>query len=251
MQLLIMKQDRGVHTKGDIVEVRATGTPFTGREPDRFVMVEEPDTPMAEYLHYNGSWERIIDYGIVASNLVVDGFRLRLFSPLVDSSLKGAITRAEVERFIQSWNGTVFSVSPNEVVFDLLIYDALKSAAFWEVDITGVIFTETSYAQATGIHTVEIDYNAIGNNPTYVEKYVIKKGATVVSHSGKVLTAEFTRADVRAEFEEDIRQKARRQIEKRRYRVPSGVVDAVIANGGTMTPDITTLVSWIEDKTAD
>jgi hypothetical protein len=46
MQLLIMKQTKGAHLKGDIVEIRATGTGFGGSEPDAFVLVEVPDVPM-------------------------------------------------------------------------------------------------------------------------------------------------------------------------------------------------------------
>src|SRR6056297_356629 len=145
MQLLIMKQDKPPHYKGDIVEVRASGTPFGGKEPDAFVLVEVPNVPMADFEGYNLSWEREIAFDVVASDPAQDGFRLRLYSA-TENTGAGAITKDEIDSFIEAWGGTIVDYAANEVRFDITIYGALTSAAFWEIPTIAenVIFSELS-----------------------------------------------------------------------------------------------------------
>lgn len=250
MQLLIMKDDRPPHYKGDIVEVRASGTPFGGREPEAFVLVEVPDVPMTAYEHYNNAWERIIDFSIVAQDAAQDGYRIRLFSTLTAGEL-GVITKDHVEAFIASWGGSVYSWASNEVVFDIRIYDALVSTAFWEIDISNVVFSELSYDQGTGIHRIQANYNALGNNPTYIERYVRGKNLNIISHADKVLVYDADRNIVRDHFQNDIKEKSKSTIVRRRYYVNPGVVDFIIPQGGRITTDEATMLSYLRDKVTD
>ena len=255
MQLLINKIDFTVYLKGRYLEVRASSSPFGGNEPDKFVLIHVLNLPMTDYLYLDTAWERIIEYEIVSSNPTVDGYRIRLYSPLIDSANKGQITLAEVEAFINGWGGTVFSSGTNEVVFDILIGDAIQSQRFWRINLTNVVFTENSYTQATGIHELEIDYSAANGisdyAPSRIEKYVTRKGGVVLSHQDEVVTAEFHRSDVRTLFQEDIRLKSQKIIEPKRYYVGTGVVDYIVGQGGEITIDISTLLSYIHDSTED
>jgi hypothetical protein len=247
MQLLIMKETKGAHEKGDIVEIRASGTPFGGKEPNIFVLVKVPDVPMTAYRNYNRAWERQIGFEVVGSDASTDTHRLKLSSELI-SGTDGIVTHEEAESFIESWGGTVFSADTNEIVFDISIYDALVSTAFWEVDVSGAVFTEVSYDQATGIHRISVDYSALGNNPTYVEGYVERLGLDIVSHENRVLVYDANRAVVRTAFQDDIKEKLKKQVRRRRYCVAPAVVDSIIANGGTITTDETTMLNYIQDK---
>ena len=247
MQLLIMKADAPPHYKGDIVEIRATGTPFGGKEVAAFVVAEVHDVPMTDFIDYNKSWDLDLGFAVVAQDTSIDGYRLRLFSQLI-SGVMGIVSQADVDQFIQSWGGVVHSVDVNEVVFDVTIYNALVSAAFWEVDVSQVVFTELAYDVATGIHRIQADYSALANNPTYVERYVAGMGLSIVSHANKVLVYDADRAVVRDAFQRDIQQKAKKTIARRRYHVGSGVVDYIITQGGQVTTDRATLVSYIQDK---
>jgi len=251
MQLLIMKETRKNHFKGDIVEIRATGTGFGGSEPEAFVLAEVPELPMTDYEHYNGKWERIIDYEVVAQDKAQDGFRLRLFSTLVDSHLQGIVTKEAVEQYINSWGGSVHSFDTNEVVFDIRIVDAMQSPAFWEIPADEIVFTEIAYDQETGVHRIEIDYSARENSPTYVERYVRGKGATILSHANRVLTVDIPRSAVRQEFERDIAEKARKLIARRRYHVSEAVVDYIVSQGGYIQTDEATMLTYIKDKVAE
>lgn len=251
MQFIFLKADNGLYKKGDCIEIRASSTPFTGLEPSKFVMVEVTNTPIDSYDIYRERWERIIDYEVVNSNPSIDGFRIRLYSPLYDSSGNGKITLAEVQTFVENWGGSIFSSGDNEVVFDVLIYDAICSPNFWEIPIDDIVFTENSYTEATGIHEVEIDFSALGNNPTYVERYVMEKGGTIISNVNKVITAEFHRSDVRTLFQEDIKEKAKKLVFPYRYYIGSGVVDYIVGQGNSITTDLTTLLGYLHDKTED
>lgn len=247
MQLLIMKADTPPHSKGDIVEIRATGTPFAGKEVDYFVVAEVPDVPMTDFVDYSNPWKLEIGFAVVAQDTAIDGYRLRLFSELI-SGVLGVVSQADVEQFIQSWGGAVHSVAANEVIFDITIYAALTSPTFWDIDISQVVFTELAYDETTGIHRIQADYSALANNPTYVERYVAVKGLSIVSHADKKLVYDADRAVVRTAFQEDIKRKSSKTIARRRYYVGSGVVDYIVANGGMVTTDRATLESYVQDK---
>jgi hypothetical protein len=250
MQLLIMKYDKGTHTKGDIVEIRASSTGFGGLEPVTFVLAEVPDLPMADYKDKSSAWERLIDFSVSGQDLSVDGYRLKLFSTLV-AGTSGIITREEVEAFINSWGGVVFSVAVNEVLFDITIFDALTSKPFWDGrDISQILFSEISYDQETGIHQIQADYSALENNPTYIETVIANKGMTVTSHNEKIITFEGDRETARNEFQKDIKEKSKKLVERRRYYVNPGVVDYIINQGGSIVTSKATLDTYIKDKLA-
>ena len=250
MQLLIMKQDKPPHYKGDIVEIRATGTPFGGKEPDAFVLVEVDDAPISEFEGRSIAWECQIDFSVVSHDAANDKYRLKLYSTTANNGL-GEIAKEDVEAFIQNWNGTVVDYATNEVTFDLSIFDALTSPAFWEVDVSSLVFTETAYNQDTGLHTIELDYSAIDNNPTYVEMYVKRMGLAITNHSNKILTYEADTSTVNQAFQSDLKEKTNKRVARRRYHVSESVVDTIVDNGGTYTTDLSTLRNYIMDKASE
>ena len=248
-QLAIAKDNTRLPTeKGDIIGVRATGTPLPGPTSPH-VIAEVLDLPMDDFEQYKAKWERVVDFEVVASDPAQDGFRLRLYSTTANAG-QAEITKDEAEGFIQSWGGTVHSWGTNEVIFDITIYDALVSQAFWDIDISSAVFSELSYDQGTGVHRIQADYSAMGNNPTAVERYVRRMGLTIVSHSDRVLTYDADRTVVRAAFEKDMTDKARKNIKRCRYYFGEGVVDTIVTNGGYMTTDENTMLSYIKDKVA-
>jgi len=247
MQLLIMKSDKPPHYKGDVVETRATGMPFGGKEPEAFILIEVPGLPMKEYRDKPLPFERLIDFDVVSWNRASDRFRLRLFSTNANSTA-GAITKEEIETFINSWGGTVSSFGPKEVVFDIKIYDALTSEAFFEIDLSATVFEEVSYNSVTGIHRISADYSAVGTSPTYVETWVERLGMEIVSHTSRVLVYDADRSIVRSVFESDLQQKAKKRLARRRWHIAEAVVDAIVAQGGMVTVGKSTLDMYLKDK---
>ena len=174
MQLLILKDDLGSQReKGDIVEIRATSTPTQiGDEATYFVWVDVPSVPIKDFKQYNELWRLDIDFEVVNSNISVDGFSIRVFAVTVNSVNRGALSKDDIEEYIEEWGGTVFSFGTNEVIFDILISDAIVANRFWRAWKTDVLslvdFTELSYDSGTGLHRLQIDYSAVGNNPTFI-----------------------------------------------------------------------------------
>lgn len=252
MQLLIARETGGPVTKGDIVEVRATGAPLGSAEAAAFCLVEVPDATLAQWQQYQQRWATDIDWAVVGSDPAIDGYRIRLTSTSANvSATSGLITRDAVEQFIAEWNGAVVSVAANDVRFDITIADALRSRAFWDRDLTGVVFTELNYDQATGVHRMQADYSALGANPTAVERQVLHRGCAVVSNTGTVITFEADRSAVRDRFIADIQHRGRRPVAHCQYYVGAGVVDYIVGQGGTITTDAATAASYVRSKLDD
>ncbi len=242
----------GAYRKGDVVEVRANNAFYGAAEglPD-FIIVKAPALLMGVARDYMKVWESEIQFEVVNSNLAVDGHRIRLFTANNSVSGLGNVTRTQVEEFITKWGGTVASVAANEVVFDITIMDAIQSAGYWDIDLTGVVFTEVSYDQPSGVHVIDADYNAIGNNPSYIETFLENKVRTVISHDAKVVRFDVDRATVRSVFEADIAEASKKRIERRRWYMAPASVDTVITAGGTSTATPAQLNTYLKDRTLE
>ena len=247
MQLIVSKRPIN---KGDIVEVRATSTPFGGIEPESFVMVEVPTVTMAAYEKYSDPWRSILDYTVISQNTVLDTLRIKVFSTTQSVSNLGGITLEQTESFLNRWNATVFLSALNEVVFDFSVYGGATSEAFWETPLLGIVFSEISYDPVTGIHRIQANYSALANNPTYVERYIVGKQGTIISHANKIIVFDISRAIILSTFKSDIKEKVETIINRRRYYFMPAVVDYIIAQGGTLTTTAAQVLTYIKDKLA-
>lgn len=251
-QLLVLKEDRGSQLKGDIIEIRSCGTSFGGSEPDLFVMVEIPMIPLAAYEKYMEPWKTEISYEVVQHNLGQDSYRIKVSSATASVGGLGRITREQVENFLTSWKASIASAFPNAVTCDFAVFPALSAPAFWELEpakVAQVAFTEEAYNQGTGIHRVRMDFSALANNPTYIEKCFANRGATILSLANKLMTFEIERTPVLDYFKRDLKQKAEKLVARRRYAVSPAVVNVIIARGGVITATESEVLGYIRDKT--
>jgi hypothetical protein len=109
---------------------------------------------------YMRPWHREIDWEFVSHDWAADAHALRVFAAEgVSASLKGAITRDEVESFLNRWGAEVLEIAPNSVTFAATVTDAIKSEGFWGMVPPARVLTETAYDQATGTHTMRILYD--------------------------------------------------------------------------------------------
>lgn len=254
MQLLLAKFTGNGINRGDIIEVRATDHPFGGNEQNAFVVAQVTDASMTSFLYLNNTqWHVDIDYEIISSDLLNDIHQMRVYALNVNSAGLGSLTRQKIEQYLNGWNIEIDSVSENQVILTVDISAVLQSNEFWNYDNTSVIITELNYDQVTGNHTLQIDYSALQRNPTGVENKAIERGGEIVSHSGRVLVANFTRADVRDKFFNEIKDKIRfdDRVVQFRYYVPNAAVNFIESNGGFVNTDIATLQGYIRDKLAD
>ena len=245
--------------KGDIVAMKQV--PFTWGKKEgmpRFVKVTITD---ANYNNVQimvqsvfnaqklvGSWVQSLNWDVVNSNPSIDGWRLRLYTENSGSSDKGQVTKNQVERFINKWNGDVVSFGSNSVTFDDTIYSASTSPAFWERGVSQINFTELDYTQVGGIHRIEIDYSAIDIKPTLVENQVLRRGGEIISHIGDTIVIDITRSDALKVFKKSLKFHTERTVSKSQFRVPEATVDNIISQGGEITATIAQLQSFLINR---
>lgn len=189
---------------------------------------------------YTVEWARIVDWEVVGSNLSIDGHRLRAFilPEYVSQSGLNSLTREQVESYLNNWGAKVFSVAPNSVTFDATIANAIKSNGFWGMDVSGGVFTELSYDQASGLHTTRVTYSGIpGANATNVSEKIVEQGraVTAIQPSQSRVTFTCTRTNAFQLFKADVKSKLDGVYARRKWRVTQAAVDAALAGGGSLT----------------
>ena len=201
-------------------------------------------------------WERIVDYAVVSSNLATDVFRLTVGAVAGEFNAtngEGKITRAIVETFLNNWGATVVSSADNSVTFDAGILNAIKSTRFWGgQDVSGVTFAELSYTQATGAHSVRATYPAAWPSQQVADT-VAAAGATITAHNvnTRKITFTITRAIVRQAFQDDVAQKARTILRKRKYHLDPAFVASVAAGERWITILPADYLSVLKNRTTD
>lgn len=256
MYALIPKNNIGSHTRGDVMEIRLSSIPATAKELEKCIMIIFDDVDDPEDFQSNKTfeyeWELLADFDIISSNTETDFFKLKVFSTLVNSALLGSIEKNDVEHYINNWGGVVTDFGQNAVFFDILIFDAVCSKNFWNYNVSSFVFNEINYNSSTGSHTITVSYPPeISSN--YIAKKCNQRGVAIISHSviAREITIQVTRAQARNIFQEDMIEKFKKQITRRRYYVTNNVVNYVEGEGGTITTDMATFMSYLKDKVLD
>jgi hypothetical protein len=251
-----VKDERGCYKRGYPVCVMPDGHSWGTQENlPTFVVVKLPGVSVDDIKQYIEPWKKQLSFNINSSNLVTDTFNLTITATKVNNTNnKGKITKAEVETFINNWNGVVTGFGNNSVSFDIVIFDAIKSKSFWNnINVNNIVFSEISYTQGGGIHRVQADYSAMNVNANGVEHLVTIKGGSIVSHDtlNKIVIFDITRQDVRTAFENHIKSKLENVIVRRQFYISSSFMNTVESANGTYTTDLATLQSNILNKLND
>jgi len=269
------KDEQGVYKKGYPVIMKDDGAVWGSKEwLPYFVHVNIPGTTVAEINamiqtdfganRLDQSWDKKIDYEVVNQNLTIDGWRLRFYATNAGAAStnypggKAGITRAQVESFITKWNGSVVTFGNNSVTFDVAIFKdgsnnpgALQSQGFWGFATGQLVFNETSYTQAGGIHMVEVDYSAFANvEPKRAEDIVKGNRGTVTAHdtTNKIITMSITRQDVLQVFKREVARAVERPVFRRQFRISEAQIDTIVGQGGSITTDLATLKLWLLNR---
>jgi len=237
--------------RGGIVEVRATGSPFTVLEQQNFIRVDIAD-PMQAVLSYADHWYFDVNYSIINSDTVNDIYTARLINPYASTTIDG-IDQTKIDAFLNNWNATNILYAQNLVQFDIDIYQSMISPKFWrQVNVAAFnqfVFTQINYTPATGIHEIQADYSTLNINPTSVELLMMAEGANILSHANRVIEFELARTDIRTKLLNDVKSGTRYVINSNRYFVSDAVVTNVENQGGIITTDLTTFESYVQDRT--
>lgn len=248
----LIKNRKGSYKRGYIVQIFEDGTSCVNTPSPPFVILKVPDITIDEVKNYTHQWQRKINYEIINQNLVIDGWRVRVFTtnPSVTDQGVGAgkITRVMVENYLNKWNATVFTFADNSVTFDATIYNAIISEGFWHADISQIVFSEISYDQVTGLHTVQVDYSPTPYRREQVINKINRKNGTITSEVGKIIQFTITRQIVFDAFKQDIKQKTESILYRRRYYLPSDFITTIENNGRNHTITKTELLTLIHNR---
>ena len=256
-ELLLSKGEPGLPPtptfKGDFLETRADGTRANhGWEGlPLFIYIEMPGELIGKAVQYEEPWHLNVRFNIIYSDKVTDTYRISISAKALATSKKGALVRNNVEQLISDWNGIIQTVGSNQVDFDLNVFNAIKADSFWGVDASKIVFSELNYDEATGIHTIEADYSALNNNPTYIERHLLSKVDSIISHAAKKIVFTVARSTVKQEVETYVSKFSEKTLKKRKWYLPSGVVDNIVAQGGVATSNLALLKNFIKNRLDD
>jgi hypothetical protein len=244
------KDKRGVYKKGYPVSMLDAPRVHRGYKEGLpyFCAVNVTDASVAEVeamiattysgISLNQSWDRLIDFATVNNNGAIDGWRLRVFATNPGANNFAGVTQSMVENYLIKWNADFFSGTANEVVFDVAIFEdgsqvpgAIQSEGFWGVVPTDVVFTETSYVEGTGVHTVEADYSLSAFDPENILDRIEERGGLISSDVADVVTFTINRTDVFQWFQQEVRDALEQTVYRRQFRIPEATVDTIISTG--------------------
>lgn len=231
-----------VYQTGYLVDVRNINRLGGMQVPPNFIQIEIIDNDDWAGIEeaYCNEWRMEINWEFVSHDYSIDGHRLKVFMKpeLVSVSGLNSLTRSQVENFLNNWGAVVFSAAQNEVVFDAVVLDAIKSNGFWDRDVGLVVFTEKDYDQATGIHRVEANYSGsdlIQLDDEVIELFITQRGGAITKHVANKVTFEISRDSVFDIFKQDVKEKTYGFFSRRRFKILQAQIDMALANAGTLS----------------
>lgn len=199
-------------------------------------------------------WHRAIDWEFVSHDWPADVHTLKVYvKEGVSASMKGALTRDEVESFLTKWGGEVLEILPNSVTFAVAVTDAIKSEGFLGMVPPAGVLSETAYNQSTGVHTMRIDYATIPLPLTRLQEIIVENGCTVTSHKPARKYALFTcgRDNVFSQFKLSVKQALDGQFSLRRWRLPAAAIQAIVNAGGSLEVTRAQVMDTIKNRLDD
>lgn len=260
-----VKDRRGVHKKGDIINIKPDGwsdhpnwaqSAYPYANGGKFVLVKVPGLAVETALAYRDSWRDDFSYEIVNANAQQGRYTVRVYELNAGASGENGLTLTKVELFLTGWGCTNISFSDGSVTFTFSLWNAVRSPGFWEVPLIGTIaiFTLVSYSSATGVGRVQVEITAeadpLGALEAEVISRITERGGTIISNAFPVVVFEIERSDIFQRFRADVKRKAEQVYKRHRYAVDASEVDAVIAAGGMVTITAQQLASRLRDKMA-
>lgn len=199
-------------------------------------------------------WNRVIDWEFVSHDWSADAHSLRVFAKEgVSASMKGALTRDEVESFLSQWGAEVLEIAPNSVTFAVTVTDAIKSEGFWGRVVPEGILTETAYDQVTGVHTIRLDYSTLPIGINELAAIITENGCEITTHKPAQKWGLFTcgRNTVFAQFKQSVKQALDGQFSLRRWRLPAAAIQAIVDAGGSLTVTKAQVMNAIKNRLDD
>lgn len=162
------KDRRGVHKKTDFINFKPDGWSShpnwaASSYPRDFIVIKVPEIPIAEAESNDHlrPWKDDLDYEIVVTRPAVGEFDVRVFEKnpgAINQNSIAGVKATKIRDYLLAWGCSNFSLSATDASFTFSLWDAVRSANFWEVPLIGtkVTFALNGYVPATGIGTITV-----------------------------------------------------------------------------------------------
>jgi len=242
-ELLIANFSNQRHDRGDIVEVRANGALYGAKEIlPTFIIVKIPTVTLHQVLDYQQEWKRTVNLS-AAYDLSTDAYQLDLSS--IDAGASGHLTKAELDAFVLSWNMLSTDETGNVVRVTATGFDLMTSQAFIG-RIDDITFELLSHDGVTGNNIIQATYTR--DNTTSVEKGLINKGATIISHDNKVCVYTMAQARVREQFKDEIKDRCSKLMSVCKHKITEAACDIAVSAGGVITATPSQVQGYLVNK---
>jgi hypothetical protein len=264
------KDRRGVHKKTDFINWKPDGfSDFAhGNGPGSyladFVIVKVPGITLAEAeaSDHRRPWRDDFDYEIVAERKAQGEYDIRVFEKNAGAINQNAIADAKATKirdYLQAWGCSAFGMTETDATFTFSLWDAVRSANFWEVPLIGtkVTFALNSYSGATGIGNITVTVTEgqwgeqteaqIGDQVT---RKITEKGGTLISQIYPNFVFEIERSDILTRFKADVKRRMEQTYMRHQYGISQADHDAIVAAGGIVTMTRAEFLGKLIDKMA-
>jgi len=279
------KDRRGVHKRTDFINWKPDGfSDFThGNGPGSyladFVIVKVPGITLAEaeVSDHRKSWKDDFDYEITATRPAQGEYDIRIFEKnagaIGQNSIAG-VKATKIRDYLTAWGCSAFSMSETDASFTFSLWDAVRSANFWDVPLFGtkVSFALNSYSGANGIGNITVAVNQAAWLPLQkqdgeimrdmtqeeiethigdlITRKIVEKGGTVISQIYPNFVFEIERSDILTRFRADVKRRMEQTYMRHQYGISQADHDAIVAAGGIVTMTRAEFLGKLIDKMA-
>lgn len=266
------KDRRGVHKRGDIINSKPDGWsdhpnwkyssyPYFRHDQffdapllleGKFILIKVPGLTVEEARAWRDSWRDNFGYEIVQTQPAQGRYTVRVFEQNAGATGQNNLTATKVRSFLEGWGCIDLAFTTNSCQFTFSLWNAVRSASFWEYPLVGIHFTFTlvSYSASSGVGRILVDFSAAPEHiiPEDVIRRIGTRGGTFVNVSGRTVTFDIERSDILQRFRDEVKQKAEHVYTRHRYGISSADVDAVISAGGIVTMTRAEFLAKLKDK---
>ena len=264
------KDRRSVHKKTDFINWKPDGFSLFahGNGPGSyladFVIVKVPEISLseAEASDHRKAWKDDFDYEIVATRPAQGEYDIRIFEKnagVLNANAIAGVKATRIRDYLIAWGCSGFSLSATDASFTFSLWDAVRSANFWETPLIGtkVTFVLNSYSGATGIGNITVSpiegqwgtQTELQISQTITRK-ITERGGTIISQVYPNFVFEIERSDILTRFRTDVKRRMEQTYMCHQYGISQADHDAIVAAGGIVTKTKAEFLSKLIDKMA-
>ena len=254
---------RGVHRKTDLFNYYPDGfTLFShgngpGQYLNDFVFVKVPQITFAQAqaADYRKAWRDDLDYEVTATRPLQGEYDIRVFEKnagAINQNAIAGVKATKIRNYLLAWGCSNFALSETDGSFTFSLWDAVRSANFWEVPLlvfAGLSFQLNSYSSTTGVGNITVTV-PVEVNPAEVIHRIEMQGGTVTVAIHPNYTFIINRDDILTKFKSDVKQRLEQVYMRHRYGISQTDHDAIVAAGGIVQLNRNQFLSKLIDKMA-